>query len=208
MAYLVGVVVGAVIGNFIRLWRYRVPGLAFSRSIRCAFYLSRYDWALDYYGLPGRERRSQVKALRADLGSVDPNGIDAALRGLGPARTLAAEVTTEVTSGTLRPSWGRGGWWGLGAMLAYLIIGVFVTAAFLGGFEAVAAPGDQASWSGFGFDLSATMGDNGGVERVFVGGPAFFLLPLGAFVLGARPWRLLSQSKPEPETSPSAQSGL
>jgi len=195
---LINIIVFIFVFGVVSLWRHRIPGLALARSIRGAFYLTRYSWALGYYGLRRTETKSHVEALRADLGAVDPKDIDATLRGLGPPRTLAAEVT----SGTLRPTWLRGLVWVWAAWVFALAISGLVIDAFLGGFEAVAAQGDQASWSGWGLKAAATMGDNGRAEWVEGGGAALLLLPLGAFVLGTRPWRLLSHSKPESETPP------
>lgn len=185
------------------LWRHRIPGLSLTQSIRAAFYLIRYRWALGYYGLRRAEYKSHVEALRADLGAVDPNDIDTALRGLGPPRTLAAEVTTEVTSGALRPTTIRGAIWFWVAVWCTLAVSVLVSDAFLAGFKAAAEQGDQASLSVWGFDIEATMRGNGRVDLVDNGAIEMrLLLPLVAFVLGARPWRLLSRSKPGSETPP------
>lgn len=191
-------VVFAVVFTGVTLWRRRVPGLAMGPSMRAALYVTRYAVALEYYGLRRAEITSHVEALRGDLGTVDASEVDATLRRLGPPRTLAAEVT----SGTLRPSFLRGGiWFGVAALFA-LAMSILVTEAFLGGFEAVAESGDQASWSSVGFDVEATMGSNGHASSIGFGGSGLVLLPLLAFVLGARIWRLRSRLRTESQTSP------
>lgn len=112
--------------------------------MRVAVYLTRYAAALEYYGLRRSEIKSHVEALRGDLGAVDASDIDAILRRLGPPRTLAGEIT----SGMLRPTYLRGAIWLSAMVLLVLTMSILVTESFLGGFEAVAEQGDQASWSG------------------------------------------------------------
>ena len=189
-------VVSAVVFSGVTLWRRRVPGLAMGPSMRAALYLTRYAVALEYYGLRRTEITSHVEALRGDLGAVDALAVDATLHRLGPPRTLAAEVT----SGTLRPSLLRGGiWFGIAVMFAFAM-SILATEAFLGGFEAVADPGDQASWSSVGFDVEATMGSNGHASSIGFGGYGLVLLPILAFILGARLWRLRSRPGTESQT--------
>lgn len=191
-----GVVFGAVFGS-VTLWRRRVPGLAFGQSMRAALYLTRYAVALEYYGLRRAEITSHVEALRGDLGAVDAAAIEATLRRLGPPRTLAADVT----SGTLRPSFLRGGMWFSVAVLLALSIGILASESFLGGFEAVAEQGEQASWSSLGFGVEATMGSDGQASSIEFGGSGLALIPILAFVLGARLWRFRMRPGAESQTS-------
>ena len=196
-ALLSFVVVFGVVYAGVTLWRRRVPGLAAGPSIRAALYLERYAMALEYYGFRGSEIKSQVEALRGDLGAVDAVDMDNTLRRLGPPRTLAAEVT----SGTLRPSLLRGTvWFGAAVMLVIAMV-IIAAEAFLGGFEAVAQPGDQATWSGVGIFAEATMGSDGHASTIEFGGWAPVLLPVLAFVLGARLWRLRRGPRTQPHTS-------
>jgi hypothetical protein len=184
-------VVFAVMFSGVTLWRRRVPGLASGQSMRAAIYLTRYAVALEYYGLRRTEITSHVEALRGDLGAVDASDIDATLRRLGPPRTLAAEVTSE----TLRPSFLRGWMWFGVAVLLVLAVSIVATESFLGGFEAVAEQGDQASWSSLGFDVEATMGSDGQASTIGFGGAGLVLFPILAFIFGARLWRLRSRPK-------------
>lgn len=191
-------VVFALMFICVTLWRRRVPGLPFGSSLRAAVYLTRYAVALEYYGTRRAEITSQVEALRADLGVVDATDIDPTLQRLGPPRTLAAEVS----SGTLRPSLLRGMVWFGVAVLVALATSILTTEAFLGGFEAVAQPGDEASWSGVGFDVEATMGSNGRASTVGFGASWPAVVPALAFVVGARLWRLRSRPSTESHTMP------
>lgn len=179
-------VVFAVVFAGVTLWRRRVPGLPAGPSARAALYLTRYAVALEYYGLRRAEITSHVDALRGDLGAVNAADIDATLRGLGPPRTLAGEVT----SGMLRPSFLRGWIWsGIGVLVA-LAASFLATEAFLAGFEAVADQGETASWSSLGFDVEATMGSDGKASSIGFGGSWLIVIPMLAFAFGARLWRL------------------
>jgi len=149
-------------------------------------YLTRYATALEYYGLRRNEIRVEVDAVRADLAGADPNDVDAMLGGFGPLRTLAAAMTSEL----LRPSFLRGTIWSGGALVLSMTVTIIGADAFLRGFEAVAEPGDQASWSFAGFMADATMGSNGRSSTMTFGGLALLVLPLVAFVAGSRLWRL------------------
>ncbi len=190
-------IVFAAAWSALALWRHRIQGAPLAPSMRAAFYLQRYAFALEYYGLSGSDIKSHVEELRADLAAADSADIDATLHRLGPPRTLAAAVT----SGVLRPSLLRGSiWFGIAAF-STLAIGFLIFAAFLGGFEAVAEPGDQASWSALGFDFGATMDADGRGSTIEFGIIALVLYPVGAFILGTRPWRLFTQSKPKTSTS-------
>jgi hypothetical protein len=196
-ALLIFGVVLAVVFIYLTLWRRRVPSLPLGSSLRAAVYLTRYETALGYYGLRGSEIKSHVEALRGDLGVVDATEISVTLHRLGPPRTLAAEVA----SGTLRPSYLRGAiWFGVAWQVAFAM-SVLVTEAFLGGFEAVAQPGTEASWSGIGFDVEATMGPNGHASTIEFGGYGLLLGPSLAFIAGSRLWRLRSH-RSESHTMP------
>jgi len=168
------------------LWQRRLPGHPFGNSVRAAIYLTRYATALEYYGLRRKEIRVEVDAIRADLAGADPDDLDAMLGGFGPPRTLAAAMTSEL----LRPSFLRGMVWFGGSLVLSMTMMVIGADAFLGGFESVAQPGDQASWSFAGFMADATMGSNGRSSTVSFGGLALLVVPLIAFVVGSRLWRL------------------
>jgi len=101
-------------------------------------YLTRYATALEYYGLRPKEIRVEVDAVRADLAGADPDDVDAMLGGFGPPRTLAAAMTSEL----LRPSFLRGTIWFGDALVLSMTLTIIGTDAFLGGFEAVAEPGE------------------------------------------------------------------
>jgi hypothetical protein len=111
------------------------------------------------------------------------------LRRLGPPRTLAAEVT----SGLLRPSFLRGSIAFALALVASGLLTMLYAEAFLGGFEPLAEPGEQATWSAVGFTAGATMGADGRASTIEFGGIWVAIAPIVAFVVGARLWRLIGQ---------------
>ncbi|MFV0307535.1 MAG: hypothetical protein ACK5OX_07315 [Desertimonas sp.] len=187
---LVAAVAAAAVAGALTAWRRRIPGLALGPSLRVTGYLARYATALEYYGLRRGEIRALVDALRGDLASVAADGVDDALGRLGPPRTLAAEMA----SGTMRPSLLRGALWFAAAILVAVVVGIAMTEAFLGGFEPVAQPGDQAGWSGIGFGVDATMGAHGRASDIEFGGWGLMFVPVFAFAVGARLWRLVSRS--------------
>lgn len=175
----------------VTLWRRRIPGLDIGRSLRAALYLSRYAAALEYYGLRRREIIAHIDDLRADLTAIDQPDLDATLNRLGPPRTLAAEMT----SGLLRPSLLRGAIWFGVAVVFVLVMSLVTTDAFLSAFEALAGSGERATWSFVGLDIEATMGADGHASSIGFGGPLMIFLPLVAFVLGARLWRLADRAR-------------
>lgn len=174
----------------IRLWRHRVPGLKGRDSVRAATYLARYSASLEYYGLRRREIMAHTNALRSDLAAAAEAGNPTSLDGLGPPRALAAEVAGHL----LRPSWLRGTIWAGLAVVASLLLSLLLAEAFLGGFEPAAAPAEAGEWSGLGFTIEATMGDDGRASSIGFGGMWPIVAPVLAFVIGARAWRLLNRN--------------
>ena len=75
---------------------------------RREFLMASYDFWLDYYGTPGRQRRELRRELRANLDeSTAERGWEAARDGLGPVRLLARESADSVRD-PHRPSWNTG----------------------------------------------------------------------------------------------------
>lgn len=188
----------AVVFASVTLWRRRVPGLPAASALGAALYLFRYAVALEYYGLRRSEISSHVEALRADLGAIEPDGVSATLQGLGPPRSLAAEVT----DGMLRPSLLRGAIWFSVALVATFVVAVIAAEAFLAAFEAVAEPGAQASWTGPGLVLDATMGSDGRASSIGIGGAGFIFVPIAGFVVGGRLWRALGRLRNRSTSAP------
>ena len=168
------------------LYRFRVPGAPGRAQVRAMSYLVRYSAALEFYGLYKREIRTRVDEIRADLvEAADRGAIDDTLRGLGSPRSLAASVAGD----RLRPSVLRGVIWVGAAFLLGVAVHMLALEAFLGGFEPLAAPGDQGSWSIPGMAVEATMGDDGRAQALgFTMSGLLVLLPI-VFVIGARAWR-------------------
>lgn len=184
---VVGVVFALVYGG-INLWRRRVPGLSGYDSVRASTYVARYATGLEYYGLRRGEIVEHTDALRADLAAAAQADGGLSLDRLGPPRTLAAGVASHL----LRPSWLRGVIWAGVSLLAAMALSILLTEAFLGGFEPLAQPGQTGDWSGLGFSVEATMGDDGKTSALGFGSVWLLVAPLVAFLLGARAWRVLT----------------
>lgn len=69
-------------------------------------------------------------------------------------------------------------------------LAVLLTESFLGGFEPHAPVGSHDSWSMPGMMVEATMGPDGRATMIGFGGWFFVVVPLVAFVIGSRVWRL------------------
>ncbi len=170
----------------LRLWKRRIPGVRGRTAVTAATYFLRYAAALEYYGLRAAEIEAHVDALRADLASLDDDELRHALSGLGAPRTLAAAVAGDVR----RPTPLRGVvWLGLAALLV-MGLAVLLTESFLGGFEPHAPVGAHDSWSMPGMMVEATMGPGGRATMIGFGGWFFVVVPLVAFVIGSRVWRV------------------
>jgi hypothetical protein len=87
----------------------------------------------------------------------------------------------------------RGAIWFAVALVGVLVVSMLTTEAFLGAFESVARQGQQATWSFAGFNVEATMGSDGRTSSIEFGSTWLIVLPLAAFVVGARLWRLFSK---------------
>lgn len=177
---------GAVLGLHLKNW---VPGLGLRDSLRAVVYVTQYDIALEYHGLRRRENRARVDELRADLAeSAVDGGALAAIGRLGPPRVLAAEV-----AGTrMVPSWSRGIYWLVVALVIGLVAFQLSASAFLSAVESGVPPGVTASWSSAFWTMSATS-EQGGPSSLAVD---FRLVALTILVvpfgLGSRVWRLWS----------------
>lgn len=181
---LLGFAVGMIAGVVVVVRRLRVEG----GGPRLVGYLWRYAAALEYHGMRRPEIEDHVDGLRADLGEAIADGatVHDIEERFGPPRRLAVHVT----EGLQRPSWMRGGFAALAALVVAMVMHAIVAEAFIAGFEATASPGDAAEWSGLGFFAEATMGDDGRASSIGMGGWAMLVAPVLGFVLGSRIWRL------------------
>ncbi|TFD62201.1 hypothetical protein E3T39_04185 [Cryobacterium suzukii] len=149
-----------------------------------------YDMWLDLRGVPGRRRRDLRRELRANLGDATSLvGSRNAVRGLGSTREMAAAA--DVADPT-RPHWAVGFGVGCSLLAISLIAELLATLSWLDGAIAAAPenrvsgamtffPGSNLAYSpsASGFNVSINLGW------------VCLLIGLIAFVLAARPWRLL-----------------
>ncbi len=185
------VLLGGFAGLNLKNW---LSGSGWPGGVRGTFYLTRYDAALEYYGVGSRERRARVNELRANLTeSVAEVGLTTSLDRLGAPRALAAEVSER----PFTPSWLRGVLWSGTAGLLGICALLLSTDAFVAGFESVAARGQSASWSTPLWTLQATAAGAGTsadftLSLSLVSALLLLLIP---FLLGARVWRLWTARK-------------
>jgi len=156
-----------------------------------------YDLWLETAGVPGKRRRDLRRELRANLVDATTRvGSRAAFRGLGSTRALASAANP---ADPTRPRWTVGFVVGMGVFVLAILTEFLVMLGWLDGAMAATPdgrvvggltffPGSSLIYnsSGSGFSVSIDFG----WACVFVG--------LGAFILTARPWRLLKR-RPAPK---------
>lgn len=166
----------------------RLSGLGIGDNLHVMSYLTRYDAALEYHGLGGRERRANIYELKSNLAeSAADGGVAAALDRLGPPRKLAAEVA----GSRLVPSWSRGALWVAGAIM----IGLFALVMSASAFSAALPADASATWSPFLWTMSGSSEAGGSAFELQVPftTPLLLLVP---FLVGARVWRLWARQSP------------
>lgn len=183
-ALFVTVTVGLVAG-FLAL---RVPVGTLREQIRTARYAFDYDNALEWAGVGSKERRALLGDLRRNIAdAAEDGGVSAAIERIGPARELARSVAI----GRKLPRWPAG-------VVAALTAGVLIQLTILIAFDAFTAAAEasaaghvEASSSlmpGIVFDYASdSIGVEFGVASWWV-----WALPLVAFVIWSRLWRVLS----------------
>ena len=149
-----------------------------------------YDFWLDLRGTPWRRRRDLRRELRANLrDGAAHSGARAAVGALGSIRQMAADAGFDDPA---RPRWGVGLWAGAVAFAVCMNLGFFAAFAWLDGARAADTGGAVSGSVTFfpGSSLTYTPRADSFSASYAVG-----WLPLavaaGAFLLAARPWRLL-----------------
>ncbi|MEO7587532.1 MAG: hypothetical protein ABIS84_05835 [Arachnia sp.] len=185
LAIMVVMFLSGAAGLTLKHW---TSGFGLRGGMRTTFYLTRYDAALEFYGIASRERRERVSELRANLAdSAREVGLARALAGLGPPQALAAETS----AGRYAPSWLRGVVWTAAAGLIWGCAAVLSAVAFLDGFGSVASPGAFASWTAWGWTLTATAHETARhVSSELVLSLLWLPVLLIPFLVGARVWRV------------------
>lgn len=163
---------------------------------RMFVYLARFEWHLEGF-LQSKERKTAISSLRKEV-LADPRDIDVALLALGPPAVLAARWAKE---GTVRPLWS------IGIIAAGVVLFVYwgLLLSFAAGMLAsVRNSGIAEAHAKYLFvDVSASSSGDG-ISIGWASQGAWLIVPaliiVGAFIVGARLWRLAS-SMPHKRTS-------
>lgn len=160
------------------------------RRLRIETVVKRLDWRLE--GRVPRSRRRQIRReLRANLSAAaDEVGTEEAIRRLGDVRDLAAEYL-EYETGRLPMRAGFAA--ALVTVVLLELVGLALLESFRAGFE---AGGGSGPWhySLWPYELEGTAGprDSWSISISWVG---LVGLPLLAFLVLARSWRLLGRGR-------------
>ncbi|MCJ7827032.1 MAG: hypothetical protein MUP36_02180 [Demequinaceae bacterium] len=167
----------------VRYFRLRIPGFGLGDRFRSFMYLARFSNGLLFRGIGDKERRSRTLELRANLAeAAAAEGMARAIQRLGSPRRLAASVV----EGRTRPTWVNGIIAGLVAsFLAVLFHGIlidtWVTAAEVSGAETVNGTIGLLPGATFTYE----QGGDYTITSIWL-----LIIPVVAFLLWARPWRL------------------
>ena len=170
---------------------------------RIAGAVARYDFWMDFRGVPGRRRKELRTELRANLDeAAEREGTTRALLAIGSPRAMAYAVA-ETYRG--RPRWAFGGYVALATWVVLQLLWTFSVLGFVEGVRASGVTGRPVTGSvpPLVSQASAEFGAAG--EPVAMAG----VLPLSvlgvalvAFVLAAGPWRpLVHRRRPRPSTA-------
>ena len=164
---------------------------------RREFLMASYDFWLDYYGNPGRQRRELRRELRANLDeSTAERGWEAARDGLGSVRLLARESADSVRD-PHRPSWNTGAVLAGLAFAFVVLLHAWSMFAFVDGAAAVGLPpgrevtGSVTLLPGSRFSAADSVDGFQLGFGMFISPWLLLGLPLLAWLLGSRVWRLL-----------------
>jgi hypothetical protein len=167
----------------IRTIRLGLPGSSLRDRVRSYLYLERFGITLGLRGFGDRGRRAAVAELRSNLEEASrSSGMVAAIAALGPARRLAASVS----EGRVRPTWSVGliaAVIGVGASLALhmFALGIWIGAAEAAGADVANGTTDFLPWATFSYERDGDF---------IVESPWLLIIPVVAFLLWSRPWRL------------------
>jgi hypothetical protein len=187
---LLGALVVAVVATT-RPWELR--GGALADKLRIADAAMSYDFWLGLQGVGWRARRAAVAELRSNLWEASRSvGAKEAIRALGPLRVLARESVPD-TSG---PRWGHAAVVGVVALEVVVVVQLLLMTVVVDTAQAAevdrvdvpvtVVPGMSATYEATDDTLSFGVGF----------GPAPLVVGLVAFVLAARPWRLVRRARP------------
>ena len=170
--------------------KHRVVGMHGADRFRAVCYVSRYAAALEYLGVPTPQRVPAVNELRSNVADAASNeGLTSVLARFGAPGLLAQGIAGTV----VRPRWSRGAFVGVATLAATALAHLVALASFAAAFESLASPGDavRVSWAAW-VSFDATMGASGHPASVSMTSPWVWIVPLLAFLLAARVWRLFT----------------
>lgn len=193
----VALVLGSIAVTVLVLARpWELRGGSFLDKLRIADAVSSYDFWLGWQGVGGRARRTARTELRANLWEATQQvGAREAVRALGPLRTLARDSGLQPTG----PRWGWGAVAGFVALEVVVAVQLLVTTVVVDTAQAAGVPQLEVDVTAVpGMTVTYAEPAGGGLEFGMSLGPAPIVAGLVAFLVAARPWRLLRRGQPVP----------
>jgi len=161
--------------------------------LRVASAVLRYDFWLDYRGVPRRQRRDLRGELRANLtDAARAEGVRAALLGIGSPKALAY-ATTEAHP--TRARWSFAGYLAIATFVVTHLGWLLSVVGFVNGVRASDATGRTVGGelSFWGSQVEVALPPSGGGLTVSAAVPlSLWVLTLVVFLSAAQPWRPLA----------------
>ena len=159
---------------------------------RIAGAVARYDFWMDFRGVPGRRRKELRTELRANLDeAAGREGTTRALLAIGSPRAMAYAVAETYRD---RPRWAFGGYVALATWVVLQLLWTFSVLGFVEGVRASGVTGRPVTGSVPPLVSEATAEFGAAGDPVAVAGVlplSVLLVALVVFVLAAGPWRPL-----------------
>lgn len=170
-------------------YRARVPG--FAAQARSARFVASYDDALQWLGVRYRERQRLTNELRANIAAA---AADAPVREVLDRMGSAKELARGVAARRRGPTWIMGAAAAMIAFVAQVAVTLLMQATFLSTVQELAGPYESVTVRvPLGLLFEGTLGDDGGVLSMAVTTSLWLVaIPLVAFILWSRPWRLFT----------------
>ncbi|NTV39489.1 MAG: hypothetical protein HGA51_05970 [Demequinaceae bacterium] len=191
IGWLVGtalVIALAVLAIQFLAYRARVPGVG--SQARSARYVVAYDDALQWLGVRYRERERLTGELRANLAAA---AADSPMRDVLERMGSPKELARGVAARRRGPTWIVGAAAAMATVAAQIAATMLMQLTFLETVETVSGPGETVSIRVLmGAVFEATLGADGTAQTFSTTtSAAGLILPVLAFLLFSRPWRLL-----------------
>lgn len=170
---------------------YRAPVKGLVAQARTGRYVFAYDDALQWLGLGYRERGRLTDELRSNIAAAAADApVAEVLERMGPAKDLARGVAARRRG----PTWIMGAAAALAAVTFQVVATILMQLTFLSTVKKLASPGETVSVRApLGLVFEGTLGDEGWVQAASsTSSAASLILPVVAFLLCSRPWRMLT----------------